>query len=371
MQRFLADLKRIREARDVSLADIREATRVSNDVLDDFESGALFDRASFNPVYLRSLAKSYARCVGITPVSRVLECMELAQANRYTNELAVDELGEEPLSIAWPDDGDDEPDEDDLPLDSSAFDDPPAPDADSASSDAASTDAEADRAARRWARASSDAAGAAGTAGASADTTATGSSADAASSTASSQRTSEGGIGSGSSRPLIVMGAVFAVLLAGIVWGVMQWRGADAPAAPDTTESNTEAPAPSPDTAAAAPDTPTGPPPPVLGDTLYATLHAVNGPVLRVLIERDDDLRRPYWIEEGDAAVFPFTERIAIEDQFEQFELFINAHPMPLTPRTDAGRRVLTRSDLRTWADTTQSAPAPDLPVPADTLRIP
>lgn len=340
MQRFLADLKRIRETRDVSLADIREATRVSKDVLADFESGSLFDRESFNPVYLRSLAKSYARRVGISPVSRVLECMELAQANRYTNELAVDELGEEPRSIAWPDDDTDETtDESSAPLSTSTFD------------DEASSSTLADDAGRRWA-------GAEDNADAESD--------DAASSDRASTTTS----GGRTMTPLLVLGGVLLLLLGGVIWGVVQWDGTESESASSAQETQ----APPPDTAAVNEDSteePEGPPPPVLGDTLYATFYAANGNVNGVRVQRDDDLRRPYWVEEGDAVVLPFSERIVIEEELDQFQFFINEYPMPVEPLDDQGRRVVTRSDLEAWADTTRETPANNLPTAADTLRIP
>lgn len=338
MQRFLADLKRIREARDVSLTDIREATRVSKDVLADFESGALFNRESFNPVYLRSLAKSYARHVGISPVSRVLECMQLAQANRYTNELAVDELGEEPRSIAWPDDDTGEPTEEDAaPLSTSAFDDEDSPASRSAS------------AGRRWSEAEDNA-------DAKSD--------DATPSDGASTATS----GGRTMTPLLVLGGVLLLLLGGVIWGVVQWDGTEGEPAPAVDE--TEAPAPPPDTTTAN-EEPSGPPPPVLGDTLYATFYAANGNVNGVRVQRDDDLRRPYWVEEGDAVVLPFSERIVIEEELDQFQFFINEYPMPVEPLDDQGRRVLTRNDLEAWADTTRETPANNLPAASDTLRIP
>jgi hypothetical protein len=340
MQRFLADLKRIRETRDVSLADIREATRVSKDVLADFESGALFDRESFNPVYLRSLAKSYARHVGITPVSRVLECIKLAQANRYTNELAVEELGEEPRSIAWPDDDDGETTEEaSAPLSTSAFD------------DEASSTALPDNAGRRWSGAEDN----------------TDSESDEA---ASADRASTATSGGRTMTPLLVLGGVLLLLLGGVIWGVVQWDGTEGEAASSAPETQ----APLPDTAAVneeANEEPDGPPPPVLGDTLYATFYAANGNVNGVRVQRDDDLRRPYWVEEGDAVVLPFSERIVIEEELDQFQFFINEYPMPVEPLDDQGRRVITRSDLEAWADTTRETPANNLPTAADTLRIP
>jgi transcriptional regulator with XRE-family HTH domain len=342
IQRFAADLKRIREARDVSLADIREATRVSKDVLDDFESGALFNRDSFNPVYLRSLAKSYARHVGISPTQRVLEYMELAEANRYANELAVEELDEEPRSIDWADADDkrESKDEGSAPGPSARDTGPPAPASRNASSStdeaAESPQSRADPDGRRW-------------------------------SSSGASVSSGGGASSGATMRLLVLGAVLLLVVGGVVWGLVQWSGSDG-ASPEDPVPEESAPAP-PDTVQSS--APAGPPPPVLDDTIYATIYATRGSVDGVRVQRDNDLRRPYWIEEGTAVVLPFTERITIEGQLDQFQLFVNEYPMPLEPLDSQGRRVLTRNDLNTWADTTQAAPADTLPLPADTLRIP
>lgn len=345
IQRFVADLKRIREARDVSLTDIHEATRVSEDVLDDFESGDLFNRSSFNPVYLRSLAKSYAQHIGITPAQRVMECLELAQNNRYTNELAVDELGEEPLSITWPDeDGPAETDPDPAPLDDSAFD-APGP-------EKRNTAAESEMAARRW------------------NSTEPSSDDESAGSPSSSQPASQ------SNKPLIILGVAVVLVLVGLAWGLMQWSAPNEdPPEPAPTEESP--PTPPDDTTETEPvsdateSSSSEASSPELGESIYATLYAANGSVNGVRVQRDDDLRRPYWIEEGDAVVLPFTDRITIEEQLDQLQLFVNEYPVPLEPLDSQDRRVLTRSDLESWADTMQAAPAEDLPAPSDTLRIP
>ena len=168
--------------------------------------------------------------------------------------------------------------------------------------------------------------------------------------------------------PLLVLGGVLLLLLGGVIWGVVQWDGTEGEPAPAVDE--TEAPAPPPDTTTAN-EEPSGPPPPVLGDTLYATFYAANGNVNGVRVQRDDDLRRPYWVEEGDAVVLPFSERIVIEEELDQFQFFINEYPMPVEPLDDQGRRVLTRNDLEAWADTTRETPANNLPAASDTLRIP
>ena len=354
IQRFVDDLKRIREDRGVSHADIQEATRVSGDVLNDFESGALFQRSSFNRVYLRSLAKSYAGLVGIEPTQRVLDHLQAALDNRYTNELAVEELDEEPLSIKWPDEtsADSESDENTpASIDSTPFDEVEPATAD-------------DTGAQRW------------SSGAATDTTST----EGPASPPSSASHESAGQGAGAMWQPFIIGAVLLLVTAGLIWGMISLTGnGQGDAVPETTE--TEESASPVDTTAPSPDEATAPsnessnsvevPPVVLGQTIYATLWADGGNVNGVRIQRDADLRRPYWIESGDVVVLPFQERIVIEEQFDQFSLFINEREMPLEPLDAQGRRVLSRTDLEVWADTTQTPPAEDIPAASDTLRTP
>lgn len=86
-------------------------------------------------------------------------------------------------------------------------------------------------------------------------------------------------------------------------------------------------------------------------------------------VRQDEDLRRPYWIEEGKATVFPFTRRIMLENQLDEARLFLEQYPYP-TSRTDSlGRVVIDRQTVEAFADTLRGSPA-TLSVEPDTVAI-
>ena len=93
-----------------------------------------------------------------------------------------------------------------------------------------------------------------------------------------------------------------------------------------------------------------------LGDTLYATVLATS--VVRELrVRQDDNLRRPYWIEEGEAMVFPFTRRITFQNQLDSLRLFLERYPYPTTRSDEQGQIVITRRTVQSFADTLRGAP--------------
>jgi hypothetical protein len=128
---------------------------------------------------------------------------------------------------------------------------------------------------------------------------------------------------------------------------------------PQTEPDRTAAP---PDTAATStPDTSRAPerPPPAdvrLGDTLYLTVVA-TADVSGIRIQRDDDLRRPYWIEEGDVSVFPFREELMIENELNNVRLFLEGYPYPFSATDTTAEVVITRSRAAAFVDTLRGAP--------------
>jgi hypothetical protein len=114
-------------------------------------------------------------------------------------------------------------------------------------------------------------------------------------------------------------------------------------------------------------------PPPAnvtLGQTLHLTIVAETD-ISGLRIQRDDDLRRPYWIEAGEAAVFPFERRVIVSDPGEDIDrILVEGYPYP-ADRTDAqGRLVLTRDSIQSFADTLRGSPD-EVAVPTDTIAIP
>ena len=140
----------------------------------------------------------------------------------------------------------------------------------------------------------------------------------------------------------------------------------------------TESPAVSdPAATQAASDTAASPepqrPPPAnltLGETLHLTVVAETD-VTGIRVRRDNDLRRPYWIEAGEATVFPFSEQIIVEQQWEAVDrLLLEGYSYPLDRRNAAGRLVLTREEVEAFADTLRGAPA-GLSITPDTAALP
>jgi hypothetical protein len=91
--------------------------------------------------------------------------------------------------------------------------------------------------------------------------------------------------------------------------------------------------------------------------------------VAGVRVQQDDDLRRPYWIEPGEAQVFPFTRRITVENQLDSLRLFLEDYPYPTTQTNEEGRIIISRDTAEQFADTLRGAPA-SFPTPSDTVRI-
>jgi hypothetical protein len=86
-------------------------------------------------------------------------------------------------------------------------------------------------------------------------------------------------------------------------------------------------------------------------------------------VQQDDDLRRPYWIEEGDVRVFPFTRRITFENQLDSLRLFLEDYPYPTTRTNEEGQIVISRDTAEQFVDTLRGTPAP-FPAPYDTVQI-
>lgn len=149
----------------------------------------------------------------------------------------------------------------------------------------------------------------------------------------------------------IIGGAILLVVLVG---AALFFVGGDeaAPPAPEPTST--------PDTVAAEAPAPDPERPPLanvsLGDSLRLTLVAQRD-VTGIRIQRDDDLRRPYWIDAGEATTFPFARRIIIDDELDDVDVLLEGYRYP-EDRTDArGRLVITRDSAQAFVDTLRGAP--------------
>ena len=128
-----------------------------------------------------------------------------------------------------------------------------------------------------------------------------------------------------------------------------------------------------PDTSTEAPaDTTSSPDPPpadvTLGESVPLTILATAN-VGGIRIQRDEDLRRPYWIGEGTAQVFPFEQQVTIENELSDIRLFIAGYPYPVSPQDTVGGLEIRRSQVESFVDTLRGAPTP-LSVSPDTIPV-
>ena len=416
LRRFARDLRRIREDRDVPLASIQDETQVHSSYLESFEAGTLHEQARMNEVYLKAFVRAYAEAIGLSP-KNVVEHLALALSGTYDGQLAAAFLDTPPNEDASQGGATDEdpPQEErteEEKTEAQSLD--PADDAqDRAPSDRASPPASSDamppsadpeeEAPPSQARDSSSAKHEATSTEAKSPSGSEReeglrSSSDSPSGTSGPKERSRPRDPSSTPAPvrgavsflasvwafvqshrtgvLLAVGGVFVLALGGVLGGYFTEEAPSSSASivknepPESTPAS-DAPAsavdPSPDTGQS--ESQSRPPPAniVLGDTLHVTVRAVAD-VRELRVQQDDNLRRPYWIEAGDARVFPFAERITIQNQLDSLQLLLEGHPYP-TDRTDEEGRVIIRRDTaQQFADTLRGAPA-SLPETPDTIR--
>lgn len=385
-QAFARDVRRIRETQGVTQQEIHQATKIPKHLLEQFEVDALFSHDTFNRVYLRSVARSVADHIGVDRKD-MMDALEAALRGEYKGQLASGYLGEPPAMSTPPDPADrgvddadaestdaTEPDDDTAQAPLSA---PTTGDkADAAASEAQVTSAtspeeidqeETDTAEKetggkeatgKEATPRDDAAGrpnedpSAGRP--QVEETAPAASAGAPDVPPSSDR---GAVRATEEKqptpvrprpvwPYVVGGAV---VVAAIILLIFALQSDDAPeptppapteVAPVDTAAEATAP-PLPDTPGEATDEAAAAP--ELGDTLTVEVVAAFDRVDPIRIRVDDDLRRPYWIEEGESRRFSAVDQIILENQLDAIELRLEGVPIPTDERDAEGRIVITR----------------------------
>ena len=88
---FLKDLKAIREKHKVSHEQVYYATKVNVQLIDEFENNGLIDHNLFNHLYLRAFVRSYSEVVGINP-DKAVAYYESALNGGYERQLAISYL---------------------------------------------------------------------------------------------------------------------------------------------------------------------------------------------------------------------------------------------------------------------------------------
>jgi len=106
-----------------------------------------------------------------------------------------------------------------------------------------------------------------------------------------------------------------------------------------------------------------------LGRSIHVAIRA-NEPVQGIRIQRDSDLRRPYWIDEGEVSIFPFSERIVIEQDLTNVDLFVEGYAYPTDNADIRGRVIITRDSVQAFSETLRGEPV-EFSTPPDTISIP
>jgi len=403
LRRFARDLRRIREDRSVSLAAIQEETQVHASHLKSFEEGVLHEESRMNGVYLKAFVRAYAEAIGL-PAEPVMNHLKSALSGTYDDKLAASFLDVPPTQD---DAGDAEgsaaehseeegaeapsssphgrvgpaanpsPDSEEGPV----HDSPPDP----------SPPAEKERPGVEEEEASARAAGHSSPAETKGDSSRRSErserkekdpgrvlSEERGSSfrTASTSRSLEDVVADHRGKVLSIVGIVLVFVLIGGL-GRLWMRSGDEAKSPSRAESVERAPAAeagpstseaSADSPAPAPQTPRRAPADIaLGDTLHVTVRA-TGDVRELRVQQDGNLRRPYWIEAGEARVFPFTERVTLQNQLDSLQLLLEGYQYPITSTDAEGRVIIRRDTAEQFADTLRGSPVPISP-PLDTIE--
>ncbi|MFQ5572500.1 MAG: helix-turn-helix domain-containing protein [Rhodothermales bacterium] len=333
-RKFADDLRRIREERGLTLKALHEETKIPLDLLEELEETGLFGHPMFNRVYLRSLLRAYATFIGI-PIRIAHESLDEALLDNYDGRLAVEFLGEEP----------------------------PEPEATVESEQSTSDEAQAQRPdGEEQAEASTP-------------LLAPGGEPYKEQEGAREKETMRGvrptALGRRqlwsldvkkrrSDTHWILMGGAVIVFVA-VIWIVLALI--DKPVTRETQSLGSS------DTTAVDSTIIFARPRMALGNTLDVVVIAAYGKVEHILIRRDDDVRRPYWIEEGSAKVFPALDRIIIEDKLDRIRLLVEGYEYPTDRLDEQGRIVITRAVAQAFLDTLTAAPVV-LPSEPEMVRL-
>lgn len=387
-KQFARDLCSIRRAREVSLTDIHEATRMAYDLIKRFEHDALIDHPQFNRVYIRLFVRGYATRIGIDS-GRALEAFELAMKGKYDGLLAREYLetsGEAPSDKEPEEEASGEEPETSGPEEAASAETGQKPPAKARSAlpaeaePAASAAADPKPSAKPDPKPPAEAESAPPASDASekseesvamvlppeappkplakepaapAASPSTGASAAAPSVPAPSK--SSGSLGAGRQAPAASEGRldprwIFVGLLV-VVITLVVWNLARAMSAPGEAHEAAPSSAPLPASAHATVEASEAPGAPglPLPDTLAITVAADKGSVAPIRVTLDEDVRRPYWIERGDTMTFRMGSRIILEQQLDSVTVHVEGMAYPLSTPAGQDSVILTRAALDSW----------------------
>ncbi len=353
------DLRAERERRDMTLAQVYERTRVPLDVLDQFENNGLVESKMFNQVYLRSLVRSYAFAVGL-PAKALTEVFDEASEGRYDRTwitraaASIDaELEKKLLREAAEERRRLEAEGKEVKrLEAQRRALEAAENDDRAAQEQAEEELRALTAKREEedARRSEQAHQSAVASGASWETSSGRSGDRPPSERKTRQSTSDTPWG------IIVGGAVALVLLAG---GAFWLFGGDDEGDERVAQTDEQV-----DTVQPTRPAPPSPSDIVLPDQLTLTVRADGAPIQNLKIKRDEDVRRPYWIEVDQSRDFPFVDEatLCLTDACQPLPDFVvvTVEGAPF-PKSADGTTVINRDAVRqSLASAQAQAPAAD-----------
>jgi hypothetical protein len=277
------DLRAIRDAYNVTLDTVEHETRMPPDILRRFEAGELVGDPNYNEVYLRNLLKTYAKALGISH-QEVEKAYEATKAGRYDGSLRRLYLeAAAPAAVEPP-----------RPAEA------PAP-AVAALGAKGAGPKPPKKAAEPPARPNEH---------------------------FPKQRVKSAKASASGAKPIETSwGLIIAGTLAGVVAiGAVLWllfrddtprpERVDRPLAADTTQ----APAAADTAAAAATATADLPPAPQLGTPIAVTVIAQGGALQGFRVTEAPDVRRPYWLEQGQEQTFQSEEEVVLWGQGENPE---------------------------------------------------
>ena len=371
-QQLADDLRRIREDRNVSLDALHDETKIPVGLLQQFEDTGLFDHPMFNRVYLRSLIRAYAEMVEI-PTNTALAALDQALDGSYDG-LLVSEYLEGAPERSTPQDVEEKTDQEAVEEEAESVAKQTEQERDETEKAAASKATVSSAAVSKAVEKGSEQTATSPQVQEEADQPPTPKTTERAITqrrqpaarsskrSTSGQRRSE--IKLGGINPAFVFGGIGVLVLGGIIWAIITF--VDFGSSADEVQqaqavADSVARADSLASAQAQADAEAERQPQraniTLGDTLNFVIIADQDKVQGIRITRDDDVRRPYWIEQGVAQAFPAQRRIIIDDKLDIIRVLLNGYPYPTTNRDDRGRLVITRDSAQAFVDTLTGQP--------------
>lgn len=96
---------------------------------------------------------------------------------------------------------------------------------------------------------------------------------------------------------------------------------------------------------------------PPIGEVLRVSITAAADPLNPIRVTEEGDVRRPYWVEQGDSISFPMRDRIIVEEpeegrsELQQAHIRVNGVLYPTDRLDNRGRLVISRDAVESYFD--------------------